>query len=74
MVHQIFDEMKYKDKKPFNYFAKHGRFHEDFVPIEGDVLFDINTRFGDKNENPWTSNDYKIIIKNIAKRTAKILQ
>ena len=65
--------MKYKNTFLI-YFAKHGSFHEDFVPIKGDVLFVIDTRFGDKNDNPSTSNDYKNIIKNIAKGTSKSLK
>lgn len=36
--------MKYKNTFLI-YFAKHGSFHEDFVPIKGDVLFVIDTRF-----------------------------
>jgi hypothetical protein len=63
-----------KIKKTIDLYAKQGSFHKDFVPIEGNVLFIIDARCGGNNDNPWTSNNYRELVKNIERWITKNVQ
>jgi hypothetical protein len=57
--------------KTIDLYEKQGRFDKDFVPIERNVLFIFDTRYGGNNDSPWTSDNYRVLIQNIERWATK---